>query len=85
LELTLGDCLKDPALLSDEERKTLGVNDRLPKDLEAALQALKDDTELTELIGKDVVDRYVEVKKAEMNLLNGMRASERKNWIMERY
>lgn len=85
LELTLGDCLKDPALLSDEERKTLGVKDRLPKDLEAAIQALKDDKELTEMVGKDVVDRYVEVKKAEMDLLNGMRASERKNWIMERY
>jgi glutamine synthetase len=85
LELTLGDCLKDPAQLSEEERKTLGVKDMLPKDLEAALQALENDKELTELMGEEVVERYVLVKKAEMDLLNGMRASERKDWIMERY
>jgi hypothetical protein len=40
---------------------------------------------LTEQVGKDIVVRYVQVKKAEIDLLNGMRAPERKQWIMERY
>jgi glutamine synthetase len=85
LELTLKDCLKDPAQLSDEERQALGIKEMLPKDLESALQALEEDTELTEQVGKDIVVRYVQVKKAEIDLLNGMRAPERKQWIMERY
>jgi glutamine synthetase len=85
LELTLGDCLNDPARLSDEEKKTLGIKDMLPKDLESALQALEDDKGLTELVGKDMVVRYIKVKKAEIDLLNGMRAADRKHWIMERY
>jgi glutamine synthetase len=85
LDLILGDCLKDPALLGEEEKKVLGIKDMLPKDLEAALQALESDQELTELVGRDVVARYISVKKAEIDLLNGMQASERKNWIMERY
>ena len=85
LQLALGDCQRDPALLSDEERKALGIKDMLPKDLEAALQALEEDTELVEQVGKDVVARYVRVKKAEIDLLNGMRPAERKEWIMERY
>ncbi|KAE9366883.1 developmental protein FluG [Stipitochalara longipes BDJ] len=85
LELTLADCLRDPGQLSDEERQALGIKDMLPKDLETALQALEEDTELTEQVGKDIVVRYVQVKKAEIDLLNGMRAPERKQWIMERY
>jgi glutamine synthetase len=85
LELTLGDCLKDPAHLSEEERKTLGIKDMLPKDLQAALQALEDDKELRELVGEDIVERYIRVKKAEIDILNGMHAGERKHWIMERY
>lgn len=85
LELTLGDCLKDPAQLSEEERKTLGITDMLPKDLEAALQALEDDKELRRLVGEDVAVWYIRVKKAEIDLLNGMPASVRKEWIMERY
>ena len=49
----------------------------LPKDLDAALQALEADTELIEQVGKDVVVRYVRVKKAEIDLLNGMHTTER--------
>jgi glutamine synthetase len=85
LDLTLGDCLKDPALLSDEEKEILGIKDMLPKDLESALQALEEDKELTKCVGKDLVVRYIRVKKAEIDLLNGMRAPDRKHWIMERY
>jgi hypothetical protein len=46
---------------------------------------LEEDGELTKLMGKDLVVRYIKVKKAEIDLLNGMRAPDRKHWIMERY
>jgi glutamine synthetase len=85
LELTLGDCSKDPAQLSDEEKKTLGISEMLPKDLGTALETLEDDGELTDLVGKEVVARYIAVKRAEIQLLDGISASDRKNWIMERY
>jgi glutamine synthetase len=57
----------------------------LPKDLETALRALEKDTELTEFVGKEVVERYIAVKRAELEFLDGMSASDRRIWIMERY
>ena len=32
-----------------------------------------------------MVDRYIAVKKAEMDMLSAMEVEERKEWIMERY
>jgi len=36
-------------------------------------------------MGREMVGRYVAVKKAEMDLLGGMKVEERKEWIIERY
>ncbi len=61
------------------------MKEMLPKDLGEALDALADDQDLTLVLGKEVVERYVAVKKAETSMLDGMNASERKDWIIERY
>ena len=84
-ELTWGDCHKDPAQLSGEEREKLGIKDMLPKDLETALLDLEADSELGDLLGHEFVVRYTGIKRAEMNLLKGMEVSERRDWIIERY
>lgn len=83
--LVWGDVPIDPALLNSEEREKLGVKDMLPKDLREALEMLQKDGELTALLGKEVVERYVGIKRGEMDLLGGMGVEERKEWIMERY
>ncbi|KAI0431889.1 hypothetical protein F5Y09DRAFT_177601 [Xylaria sp. FL1042] len=83
--LATGDCTIDPAKLSSEERRALGITKQFPSNLEAALEALTSDAKMVELIGKDVVERYVAVKKAEIQLLDSIPEEARKMWVMERY
>lgn len=83
--LTWADCLKDPAELSLQERKQLGIEERLPADLNEALDALKSDTLLRSVLGEGVVERYCAVKIAEGKMLDGMQADERREWLIERY
>lgn len=84
-KLLWGDCRIDPATLSKEERKQLGIEKMLPESLDEAIGELLADGELREILGNDVVLRYVAVKKAEMNLLQGMQVEARKEWLIERY
>ncbi len=37
------------------------------------------------MLGKELVERYVDVKKAEMDMQGGMTKEERKTWLIERY
>jgi glutamine synthetase len=83
--LALGDCTKDPALLSSSEREELNISVRIPRSIQEALEALHQDEELTGLLGSEVVERYTEVKKAETAILEEMGVDERWQWIMERY
>ncbi|PBP27560.1 glutamine synthetase [Diplocarpon rosae] len=84
-KLVLGDCSVDPCLLSEDGRGVLGITTRLPEDLPTAPSELQKDEELISLLGKDFVERYLDMKNAEMNMLDGMEESERKAWIIERY
>ena len=79
------DCEEDPAKLSSEDRAKLGIEEQLPASLEEALEELAEDDGLGEMLGKDVVAGYIGVKKAEADLLNGMEAEERREWIIDRY
>ncbi|KAH8671467.1 glutamine synthetase [Xylariales sp. PMI_506] len=80
-----GDCLEDPAKLSTAERKALGIDTMLPKDLKDALSVLHKDEELRTMLGSEFVERYIHVKNAEIEFLNPMSSEERRRWILERY
>ncbi|KAH7327238.1 hypothetical protein BKA65DRAFT_554796 [Rhexocercosporidium sp. MPI-PUGE-AT-0058] len=84
-KMVLGDCLKDPALLSDEEREELGVTTGLPKDLPTALEVLENDDVLKGLLGETFVERYVAIKRGELELFAGMEEAQLKTWTIERY
>ncbi|KAG5915714.1 hypothetical protein E4U42_007926 [Claviceps africana] len=84
-KLVWGDCTRDPASLSWEERLDLGINSNLPASIEEALACLDKDEEMSALMGHDLVQRYVEVKKAETKLLRQMDGEARKKWIIDRY
>ncbi|EPE08166.1 glutamine synthetase-like protein [Ophiostoma piceae UAMH 11346] len=84
-QLTLSDCTTDPAGLMPEERRELGITTMLPASLDEALAALADDHIVSGLIGRDVVERYIEVKRAELSLYSSMHAHEFREWITERY
>ncbi|GAB0136190.1 hypothetical protein EsDP_00004502 [Epichloe bromicola] len=83
--LVWGDCASDPATLLWEERLNLGINSNLPASIEEALVCLDKDEEISALLGHDLVQRYIAVKKAETRLLKGMDPKARKKWIMDRY
>ena len=83
--LTWGDCEVDPALLTDNDRAELGVTQMLPAGVEEALEALQGDDVMVGLLGDELVERYVAVKEAELEMLSTMKEEERRQWIMERY
>ncbi|PNY30073.1 Protein fluG [Tolypocladium capitatum] len=84
-EMTWKDCTQEPDSLSDKQKRDLGVRTKLPSSLREALDALLQDHELGNMLGQVLVERYVAVKKAEMELLESMDEVSRNQWIMERY
>lgn len=83
--LVWGDCEIDPAKLTGNDRKELGVTQMLPGSVEEALAALRDDAELAGMMGPELVERYVALKEMELNHLGEMGEEERRQWLMERY
>ena len=61
--LTSGDCGTPVALMGEEERKALGVENtgRLPTTLELARKTLDGDLGLREVFGDDFVEKYIGV------------------------
>ncbi|KAB5554592.1 hypothetical protein GE09DRAFT_133263 [Coniochaeta sp. 2T2.1] len=84
-KLVWGDCESDPAHLTENDKKELNVTEMLPASVGEALQALREDEELTALMGQELVEKYTAVKEAELKLLEGMDEDQRREWIMERY
>ncbi|KAK8016148.1 glutamine synthetase [Apiospora rasikravindrae] len=80
-----GDCEPDPASLGAEQRAALGITRELPRDLDQALEFLAADSTLEELVGREFVRRYVDVKRAELAFLMPMADDERRQWLVERY
>ena len=85
LPLTHEDCGADPALLDAEGRKQLGIEEQLPKDFSDALQRLDKDRGLRSILGEELVNTYLTVKFAEMEMLDGMEIEERRKFLLERY
>jgi glutamine synthetase len=80
-----GDCEIDPAKLTANDRKELGVTQMLPGSVEEGLKALREDGELSEMMGVELVERYVALKEFECKILGEMGDEERRQWLMERY
>ncbi|KAI1137644.1 glutamine synthetase/guanido kinase [Hypoxylon sp. FL0543] len=83
--LTFRDCEADPANLTESQRKELGITEMLPQSLEEALEVLKADEDLVEMLHPDAVERYINTKAAETAFLAPMSSEERRAWILERY
>ncbi|KAI0386903.1 glutamine synthetase/guanido kinase [Hypomontagnella monticulosa] len=80
--LTWGDCAGDPARYTEVQRKALGIEKMFPGDLREALKALQSDS-----FGLDpkFVQRYIDIKEAELALLEPMTPEDRRRWMLERY
>lgn len=85
MPLRLKNCEVDPAGLTDAQRRELGIERMLPGDLGEALESLQVDEELSSVLNHAVVQRYIDVKKAEMALLEAMGEEERRQWLFARF
>ncbi|KAK4150969.1 hypothetical protein C8A00DRAFT_17569 [Chaetomidium leptoderma] len=83
--LVWGDCEIDPAKLTANDRKELGVTQMLPGSVEEGLAALREDGQLVEMMGAELVERYGAMKEFELEFLGKMGEEERRQWLMERY
>ncbi|KAJ9666499.1 hypothetical protein H2201_003422 [Coniosporium apollinis] len=84
-ELSAKDCPHNPSKLSDDQRKEYGIERRMPKSIEEALDALEKDEELKHMLAESLVEDYISMKRVEQKMLADMEEGERKTWLIERY
>lgn len=84
-EMTWKDCQVDPAELNESEREELGIQDNLPSNLQEALRVLDQNVGLKEIVGEEVVQTFLSVKRAEAEMLGEMDPEKRRHWLIERY
>lgn len=84
--LQLTDCVSDPARLSSEEREAMGITEKIPGSAGEVLSSLEgDEVVKEEVMGREMVDAYVSVKKGEVEIWEGMEEGTRRDYLIERY
>lgn len=75
----------DASHLTPTERSALGITTRLPKSLAGSTGSLDQDERLQSILGKELVQCYLSVKRAESARLQAMAEEERRLWLLARY
>ncbi|KAJ5377513.1 uncharacterized protein N7496_004922, partial [Penicillium cataractarum] len=69
LSLTVKECTVDASHLTSSERTALGITTPLPKSLDQSMVALSENEGLQSVLGKELVQNYLGVKRAESKRL----------------
>jgi glutamine synthetase len=85
LRLGQKDCPRDPALLSPSQKTSFGIANMLPANLSEALSDLRTDTVLRDVMGPELVERYIAVKGVEIKNYESMGVEERRQWVLSHY
>ncbi|KAL8726133.1 MAG: hypothetical protein Q9181_006170 [Wetmoreana brouardii] len=80
-----GDCLDDPAYLTTDDRRALGITSQMPRSIAEALRYFRDSATLRDILGDAAFENYLVVKEAEVEMLDEMEMEERRQWLIERY
>lgn len=83
--MTMKDSQDDPAKITPEEREKLGIKEKIPASIEEALGCLREDKEMHDALGRRVVENYLQLKTAEVEMLKGIEPTKRRNWLMKLY
>lgn len=83
--MALKDCQVDPANLSQEQRQELGIRDKIPSGIIESLSCLRANAQIRSVLGPSLVDYYLGVKEAEVEMLKGMDPVQRKNFLIAKY
>lgn len=68
--------------LTQEQRTELGITDAMPQSLEAALEILRADKVLPDVLGAEIVEKYLSIKTKEEKAFREMTLQERKRVSM---
>lgn len=79
------DCEMDLVKLSDMDWKELGILQMFLVSVEEVLRVLQEDMEMVEMLGYELVERYVVIKEFEDEFLGKMGVEVRRLWLMEWY
>ncbi|KAL9581133.1 MAG: hypothetical protein Q9212_004081 [Teloschistes hypoglaucus] len=79
------DCQDDPALMSEDKRKALGITRQIPRSIKEALDCFRESGTLSNVLGDAVFNNYLAVKEVENDMLEGMQIEERRQCLIERY
>ncbi len=71
------------AKLDKTARQELGVEKPVPKGLNEAIEALKGDEAVKNVLGKEVWERFIEYKEKEEEMLAGLTLQERRKMMMQ--
>jgi len=74
----------DPALIPEQERLARGI-DRLPRNLAAAIEALRNDPVLLAAMGEPLAKSYLAVRQNEWDNLKDLSLEEEVALLAERY
>ena len=74
-----------PAKMSPEERGALGFLEKISKSIGEALECLEEDEVVKGFMGREMVEAYGSVKRAEEEMLNGMEEGRRRYYLVEKY
>lgn len=85
LRLTLADCPTDPSKLLPEERRALGICERLPKSPDESLAAMEKDTELRECLGEPLADGHAALARHWNDHLRAMTPRDRQELLLSTY
>jgi glutamine synthetase len=75
----------NPSTLDEQGRAHYGVGRKMPGTIDEAMDALRQDGALREVLDQELVGNYVVMKQAEQNMLGGMEERERRAFLIERY
>lgn len=75
----------DASHLFPDERSALGITTPLPRSLAESMAALSEDEALQGVLGRELVQNYLSVKRAESGRLQSMADEKRQLWLLERY
>lgn len=83
--MTMKDSQDDAAKITPEEREKLGIKEKIPASIEETVRCLQEDKETHDLLGRRVVEHYLQLKTVEVEMLKGIEATKRRNRLMKLY
>ena len=75
----------DASHLTLAQRTALGITTPLSHSLDQSMAALSENEGLQSVLGRELVQNYLSVKRAESKRLHDMAYEERRLWLLERY